>query len=53
MKAGRLVLELMFAFAVVVLSLSAYITAYVQLGTYHDWRAFTGRLANQSGDAAI
>ena len=42
MKAGRILFSLTFAFALVAILLTGYLTAYVQLGTYHDWRAFTG-----------
>ena len=37
-KAIRIALVLMFAFAVVVLLSSAYVTAYIQLGDYRDYR---------------
>jgi hypothetical protein len=42
MKASRILFALVFAFALVAALLGGYVTAYVQLGTYHERRAFIG-----------
>lgn len=49
MKAGRIIFVLMLAFATVAVPLSAYVTGYVALGEYRDYRGNTaeGEPTNQ------